>query len=216
MTVQSRPTNQVSLPFPSSLLAFYLAQLNSHPLRTKAITSGVLSALQEYVVQLLTEKSSRRKGKARESDRNAILDNKIVKMGLYGFFISGPLGHVLFESLNRLFKNRTGASWKLLQIIASQLIITPIHNIVFLTAMAIINGIKDPEEIKASVKKSLWPIMKMSWVVSPLAMIFAQRILPPQIWVPFFNLVGFGFGVFANTKAKKAQQLKERDSDHED
>ncbi|CAG8491478.1 3375_t:CDS:2 [Diversispora eburnea] len=202
MTVQSKtiPVNQVSLSFPSSLLTFYLAQLNSHPLRTKAITSGVLSASQEYVVQLLTEKNSRRKGKARESDRNSILDNKIVKMG-------GPLGHVLFESLNRLFKNRTGASSKLLQIIASQLIITPIHNIVFLTAMALINGIRDPEEIKAFVKKSLWPIMKMSWVVSPLAMIFAQRVLPPQIWVPFFNLVG---------SAKKAQQLKERDSDHDE
>lgn len=86
MTAQSRPIpiNQVSPPFPSSLLAFYLAQLSSHPLRTKAITAGVLSALQEYVVQLLTETNSRRKGKAKESDRNAILDNKVVKMGLYG------------------------------------------------------------------------------------------------------------------------------------
>jgi hypothetical protein len=56
--------------------------------------------------------------------------------------------------------------------------------------MAVIGGINTPAQIKQTVRKSLWPIMKMSWIVSPMAMGFAQRFLPPHLWVPFFNLVG--------------------------
>ena len=56
--------------------------------------------------------------------------------------------------------------------------------------MAVIAGAKTPAQIQKTVKGALLPIMKMSWIVSPLAMGFAQKFLPPQLWVPFFNLVG--------------------------
>ncbi|CAG8603245.1 16672_t:CDS:2 [Funneliformis mosseae] len=190
MTVQSKsiPIQQTSQSFPAFLLALYLQQLTIHPLKTKAITSGVLSGLQELVV----------------------------KMALYGFLVSGPLNHVLFEALNKIFRHRTGAGAKFLQILASQLIITPIQNTVYLIAMAVIAGVNTPAQIQKTVKKALLPIMKMSWIVSPLAMGFAQKFLPPQLWVPFFNLVGFVFGVIANTKAKRIQQQKSHDNRDQD
>ncbi|RIA87263.1 hypothetical protein C1645_777687 [Glomus cerebriforme] len=210
MTVQSKhvPITQTSQSFPSYLLALYLQQLTTHPLRTKAITSGLLSGLQEFVAQELSGTTSRRKGKARENEQNVFIDEKILKMALYGFLVSGPLNHLLFEMLNKLFKNRTGDSAKLMQILTSQLIITPIQNTVYLIAMAVIGGIRSPDQIRKTVTGSLWPIMRLSWIVSPMAMAFAQRFLPPQLWVPFFNLVGFVFGVMANTKAKKVQQRR--------
>ncbi|GBC06948.1 hypothetical protein RclHR1_07160006 [Rhizophagus clarus] len=217
MTAQSKPVpiKEKSQSFPSYLLALYLQQLNTHPLRTKAITSGMLSGLQEFVAQELSGTNSRRKGKAKENDKNNLIDERVLKMALYGFLVSGPLNHLLFEMLNKLFKNRTGDSAKLMQILTSQLIITPIQNTVYLIAMAVIGGIKTPDQIKKTVKESLWSLMKMSWIVSPMAMGFAQRFLPPQLWVPFFNLVGFVFGVIANTKAKKIQQRK-RDNRNQD
>ncbi|CAG8621201.1 16814_t:CDS:2 [Funneliformis caledonium] len=183
MTVQSKsiPIQQTSQSFPAFLLALYLQQLTIHPLKTKAITSGVLSGLQELVV----------------------------KMALYGFLVSGPLNHVLFEALNKIFRHRTGAGAKFLQILASQLIITPIQN-------TVIAGVNTPAQIQKTVKKALLPIMKMSWIVSPLAMGFAQKFLPPQLWVPFFNIVGFVFGVIANTKAKRIQQQKSHDNRDQD
>jgi len=217
MTAQSKPVpiKEKSQSFPSYLLALYLQQLHTNPLRTKAITSGMLSGLQEFVAQELSGTSRRRKGKAKENDQSNLIDEKILKMALYGFLVSGPLNHLLFEMLNKLFKNSTGAGAKLLQILTSQLIITPVQNTVYLIAMAVIAGIRTPDQIKKTVKKSLWPIMKMSWIVSPLAMGFAQKFLPPQLWVPFFNIVGFVFGVMANTKTKKVQQKRggNRDQD---
>src|SRR3954451_15888733 len=78
------PIEQVYQSFPEQLLALYLRHLTTNPLRTKAITSGLLSGLQEIVAQELSGTSSRRKGKARESDKNNLIDEKVAKMALYG------------------------------------------------------------------------------------------------------------------------------------
>ena len=86
MTTVSKPVpiEQAFQSFPETLLALYLRQLTTSPFRTKAITSGLLSGLQEIVAQELSGTSSRRKGKARENDKNNLVDEKVVKMALYG------------------------------------------------------------------------------------------------------------------------------------
>ncbi|CAG8504375.1 3544_t:CDS:2 [Ambispora gerdemannii] len=212
MQTLSKPVQESSQYLPSLILSWYLTELTVHPLRTKAATSGILSALQEYVAQ---ELSGSRKEKLKEVEKKTIFgsenNDRVVKMAIYGFFISGPLGHFLFETLNKVFKGRTTSSAKLLQLIASNLIISPIQNAVFLAAMAIIAGVKNPAHIYGAVRASIWGLMKITWVVSPLTMAYAQRFLEPKLWVPFFNIVGFIFGVVANTKAKRVQQQKNRD-----
>ena len=47
------------------------------------------------------------------------------------------------------------------------------------------------------------PVMKVSWISSPLALAFAQQFLPEQTWVPFFNLVSFFIGTYINSVTKK-------------
>ncbi|CAG8640441.1 7367_t:CDS:2 [Cetraspora pellucida] len=134
-------------------------------------------------------------------------------MALYGFFISGPLGHVLFEISNKTFKNRAGSGTKLLQILVTLLVIFPIQHIVYLAAMAIIAGLRTPEQVLASIKKSLWPMVRTTWIVFPIVQTFAQKFLEPHLWVPFFNLVGFSLGLHATTKAKIRQRKLSEDDD---
>jgi len=50
-------------------------------------------------------------------------------------------------------------------------------------------------------------VMKISWMVSPITLVFAQKYLPPQAWVPFFNLVGFVLGTYINTQTKRRRRL---------
>lgn len=45
--------------------------------------------------------------------------------------------------------------------------------------------------------------MKVSWVVSPISLAFAQQFLPESTWVPFFNIVGFIIGTYINAHTKK-------------
>jgi hypothetical protein len=78
--------------------------------------------------------------------------------------------------------------------------------------MAIIAGAKTIHQVHATWKAGFWPVMKVSWVVSPLALAFAQQFLPEQTWVPFFNVISFVIGTYVNsiTKKKRLAALRKR------
>lgn len=37
--------------------------------------------------------------------------------------------------------------------------------------------------------------VQLTWMTSPVYTVFAQHFLPPELWVPFFNLMQFITGV---------------------
>ncbi|KAG0742904.1 hypothetical protein G6F57_000864 [Rhizopus arrhizus] len=178
-------------------LAWYLSNLATNPLRTKACTSGLLSGLQELTAQKLSGSKK--------------LDKRIIQMACYGLFISGPLNHLMYEIMNKLFAGKSGPKVKVGQLLFSNLIISPVMNSVYLTAMAILAGVRSPAKLKANIKAGLLPMQKVSWVVSPLTLVFAQSFLPPTTWVPFFNLVAFVFGTYINTMIKR-KRISEQDA----
>lgn len=71
--------------------------------------------------------------------------------------------------------------------------------------MALFAGARSTGQIKAAFQQGYLKMMKTSWVLSPLSMAFAQKFLPPHVWVPFFNLVAFVFGTYVNTTIKMAR-----------
>ncbi len=69
--------------------------------------------------------------------------------------------------------------------------------------MAVIAGARKYHQIRATVKDGFMPVMKVSWVTSPLALAFAQKFLPEHTWVPFFNIIAFVIGTYINAHSKK-------------
>ncbi|CAI6310896.1 unnamed protein product [Periconia digitata] len=179
---------------PSGYLAAYLKQLQSNPLRTKILTSGTLSGLQEFLASWIAHDRSK---------SGNYFTSRVPKMALYGAFISAPLGHFLISILQKIFQGRKSLKAKILQILVSNLIISPIQNSVYLVSMALIAGARTYHQVKATVKAGFMPVMKVSWVVSPISLAFAQQFLPEHTWVPFFNIVGFIIGTYINAHTKK-------------
>ncbi|KAI9803214.1 MAG: hypothetical protein M1825_002005 [Sarcosagium campestre] len=175
-------------------LAAYLEQLQKNPLRTRMLTSGGLAALQEVLASWIAHDRSK---------NGHYLSPRVPKMAIYGAFISAPLGHFLISILQRLFKNRTSLKAKILQILVSNLIVSPIQNTVYLASMAVIAGARTFHQVRATVKAGFMPVMKVSWITSPLALAFAQKFLPEYTWVPFFNIVAFVIGTYINAHTKK-------------
>jgi len=175
-------------------LAAYIKQLQSNPLRTKMLTSGTLSGLQEFLASWLAHDRSK---------SGSYFTSRVPKMALYGAFISAPLGHVLISTLQKVFAGRTSLKAKILQILVSNLIISPIQNTVYLISMGIIAGARTFHQVRATVKAGFLPVMKVSWITSPICLAFAQKFLPQETWVPFFNAVGFLIGTYINTHTKK-------------
>jgi small basic protein len=82
--------------------------------------------------------------------------------------------------------------------------------------MAIIAGARTFHQIRATVRAGFMPVMKVSWVTSPIALAFAQAFLPNELWVPFFNMVQFVIGTYINahTKKKRLQALRRKYADN--
>jgi hypothetical protein len=69
--------------------------------------------------------------------------------------------------------------------------------------MALIAGARTRHQVSATVRAGFWPVMKVSWIVSPISLAFAQQFLPESTWVPFFNIIGFVIGTYINAHTKK-------------
>jgi hypothetical protein len=158
------------------------------------LTSGTLSALQEIIASVIAGDRTR---------KGSYLTLRIPKMALYGSLVSAPLGHFLVAILQKAFAGRTSTKSKILQILVSNLIVSPIQNTVYLACMAVIAGATKFHQVRATVKTGFLPVMKVAWCTSPIALIIAQKFLPPHAWVPFFNLVAFVIGTYINTTSKK-------------
>ncbi|KAJ1678596.1 hypothetical protein EV182_003729 [Spiromyces aspiralis] len=207
-----------------SLLTLYLSVLARHPLIVKACTSGALNFIQEELAQRISglrayENAKRRLRAASNvnaaggEDNNTsnpllralfkVIDKRVLQMSLYGLLVAGPLNHFLYNILFRVFarfpKNKKTT---FAQLLAQNLVISPILNSIFISAMAVINGTRSPRDIAHLIRTRLLGMMKVSWVVFPSVQLIANKFLPPLVWVPFFNLVAFTFGTYMNTLNK--------------
>jgi len=204
-------------PAINPLLAKYLAQLATHPLRTKAITSATLCFLQEVLGSNLAGVPVKKPAKDAPVIAHVLarghIDLKALKMAVYGFLVSAPLGHYLVGALQKGFTGKTGTSARIGQILASNLLVAPIQTVAFLSSMAIISGAKTTAEIASTVKAGFFSVIRITWIMSPLSMTIAQKFIPVELWVPFFNLIQFALGTYFNTRVKQlrmAAMKKER------
>ena len=187
------------------------------------ITSGSLAALQEVLASYIAKDRSK---------HGHYINSRVPKMAVYGAFISAPLGHFLIHILQKMFAGRTSLKAKIMQIVVSNLVvralpaafhpresrvlihlqIAPIQNSIYLASMAVIAGARTFHQIRATVRAGFMPVMKVSWITSPLALAFAQKFLPEHTWVPFFNIIAFVIGTWINsqTKKKRLQALRKK------
>lgn len=199
------------------LLRRYIAALEANPLRTKQLTSGILSALAEVLAgHIAGTNPAHTHSKATSSSgspmdivtstlRTIGLDARAAKMFIYGSLVSAPLNHHMVGALQRAFAGRTTPRDRILQIIVSQLTVTVASSAVYLASMAVVNGARSSAAVLAVLKAGLWRMLQISWVTSPLAIAFAQRFLPLEMWEPSFTLLRFVLGTYFNTVAKRKQ-----------
>lgn len=179
-------------------LQTYLTALQKNPIRTKSYTSATLNALSELIASVVAGDKDPKTG--------SYISSRVPKMALYGFFISAPLSHYLILALQKAFRGKQGALWKILQILASNLIISPIMSSVFVSYMAIAAGARSLEQVKKTWSQTIMPVLKSSWCVSPITLALAQAFIPELAWVPFFSAVAFVLGTYNNIQVKRKQQ----------
>jgi len=131
------------------------------------------------------------------------IDVKALKMAVYGLLVSAPIGHVLIGALQKAFAGKTGTGAKIAQILASNLLVAPVQTAAFLASIAIINGAKSADEVIKTVKAGFFSVIRITWAVSPLSTIVAQKFVPVDLWVPFFSFIQFILGTVFNMRVKQ-------------
>lgn len=84
-------------------------------MRTKMLTSGTLSGLQEFLASWIAHDRSK---------SGHYFTSRVPKMAVYGALISAPLGHVLISLLQKIFQGRKTLKAKILQILVSNLVVS--------------------------------------------------------------------------------------------
>ncbi|EPS74437.1 hypothetical protein M569_00319, partial [Genlisea aurea] len=97
----------------------YLSQLQEHPLRTKIITAGALSAISDVTAQKLS------------GIQKLQLKRLILKV-LFGAAYLGPFGHFFHILLDKLFKGKKDTKTVAKKVVLEQLTSSPWNNFLFM------------------------------------------------------------------------------------
>ncbi|CAI5758406.1 unnamed protein product [Candida verbasci] len=205
----------------AKLNAQYVQYIIKYPLLTKSITTGIFCGLNETISSILT--GEYKESKILGINIKHVISKKLVKMIIYGSLIATPISHYLYYIINnKIFIAPLTSKQKVLQILTSLSTVTPILSACFVSWISLINNYTPGKEdlstelkriknvVSTGLKKGYFSVLKTSLITSLFALIVAQRFVPPELWVVFFNLVYFIMGTYQNTKLKNLQKLNRK------
>ncbi|CAN4116661.1 unnamed protein product [Withania somnifera] len=167
----------------------YLIQLQQHPLRTKAITAAVLSAISDIVSQKIT-------GIKRLQMRRLLL--KV----LFGFAYLGPFGHFLHLLLDKLFKGKKDSPTVAKKVLLEQVTSSPWNNLLFMIYYGLVIESRPWIQVRSNIKKEYPKVQYTSWTFWPLVSWINHQYVPLQFRVIFASIVACGWWNFLNLRAR--------------
>ncbi|EEF33553.1 peroxisomal membrane protein 2, pxmp2, putative [Ricinus communis] len=154
----------------------YLIQLQAHPLRTKAITAGVLAGCSDTIAQKIS-------GVKRLQLRRLLL------ITLYGFAYGGPFGHFLHKLMDGIFKGKKDSKTVAKKVLLEQLVSSPWNNMFFMMYYGLIVEGRPWGLVKGKVRKDYPSIQLTAWKFWPIVGWVNHQYMPLQLRVLFHSIV---------------------------
>lgn len=151
----------------------------------------------------------------------------VLKMALHGVLVKAPTSQAMAAIVLRLFRGFDGTKAKILQFLVLQLVVSrsvstsdlgdktlilvkvaPLQNAIFISSSALLYGAKTLVHVRAAVQASLPLILKITWVVSPLALAFANKFIPEHSWPIFFQALALVVGTCVSALMKNKNNNK--------
>lgn len=167
----------------------YISQLQRHPLRTKAITAGVLSAISDIVSQKLS-------GIQRLQIRRLLL--KV----LFGCAYLGPFGHFFHSLLDKWFKGKKDPKTVAKKVVIEQLTASPLNNLLFMIYYGWIVEGRPWTHVNSKVKKDYPSVQLTAWTFWPVFGWINHQYVPLHLRVIFHSMIAFCWGIFLNLRAR--------------
>ncbi|KAL9236948.1 hypothetical protein vseg_011555 [Gypsophila vaccaria] len=173
----------------------YMTQLQRHPLRTKVITAGVLSAISDIVSQKLS-------GIQKLQIRRLLL--KVLLGGAY----LGPFGHFFHMLLDKIFKGKKDSKTVAQKVVLEQLTVSPLNNLLFMIYYGCIIEGRPWTHVKSKIKTDYPSVQLTAWTFWPVFGWINHQYVPLQLRVIFQSLIAFCWGIFLNLRARTVIPIK--------
>ncbi|KAI5656752.1 hypothetical protein M9H77_25545 [Catharanthus roseus] len=173
----------------------YMLQLQKHPLRTKVITAGVLSAISDIVSQKL-------------SGIQKLQVKRILLKVLLGAAYLGPVGHFFHLMLDKLFKGKRDTKTVAKKVVLEQVTISPLNNLLFMIYYGLAIEGRPWIHVKSKVKKEYLTVQYASWTFWPVVGWINHQYVPLQLRVVVQSIVAFAWGIFLNLRARSMALTK--------
>ncbi|BBG92536.1 Peroxisomal membrane 22 kDa Mpv17/PMP22 family protein [Prunus dulcis] len=170
----------------------YLIQLQSHPLRTKAITSGVLAGCSDAIAQKI-------------SGIKKLQLRRLLLIMLYGFGYGGPFGHFLHKLMDIIFKGKKDNKTIAKKVLLEQLTSSPWNNMLFMMYYGLVVEGRPWNLVKSKVRKDYPSIQLTAWKFWPIVGWVNYQYMPLQFRVLFHSFVASCWAIFLNLKARSGK-----------
>lgn len=163
----------------------YLIQLQVNPLRTKALTSGVIAGLGDALAQKI-------------SGIKKLQLRRLLLFSLFGFAYGGPFGHYLHKLMSVIFKGKNDTKTVAKMVLFEQLTSSPLNNLLFMLYYGlVIEGIPWVF-VKDKIKKDFTSVQVAAWKVGPMVAWVNNQFVPLQLRVIFQCFVGLCWYICPN------------------
>ncbi|KAL3627453.1 Peroxisomal membrane protein pmp22 [Castilleja foliolosa] len=131
----------------------YLGQLQKHPLRTKVLTAGVLSAISDIVAQKLS------------GIQKLQLKRLLLKV-IFGAAYLGPFGHFYHMMLDKIFKGKKDTKTVAKKVVFEQLTSSPLNNLLFMIYYGFVIEGRPWIHVKSKIKKEYPTVQLTAWILA--------------------------------------------------
>jgi len=176
----------------------YQAVLATHPVITKACTSGLVYALGDWTAQVYEGRP------LLGFDRARVLRSAIV-----GLFMHGPLSHYYYQFWETRLPHDGNLANTALQILIDQTFWAVTWNAMYYAALGAMQ-LESPQQIWKTVSSTWWELLKTGWKLWPLAHIGTYGFVPVEQRVLYVDMVELVWvtvlSAFANAKKEGSQE----------
>lgn len=174
------------------ILNKYLKSLQERPLLTKSCTSASVSALGNFLSQIIAPNPD-----------NKIHWRSVLSYAIFAFTLSAPIIHYFYIYLEKFSpkkeKSKTDAIKRL---IIDRFLFTPPFILLFLYVVPLLEGQSSAYAIQR-IREVFWMILKMNWKVWTIFTYINVNYVPIKYRVLFGNAVGLFWSIYVAIQRRK-------------
>lgn len=158
----------------------YARALEQRPLLTKACTSFVGFMIGDLIAQNVAH-------------HGAIDPLRVMRLGLYGLMLDGPLGSKWYDWLEANVNpgRPTDTDTVLMKTALDQVVYASVGTVLFFTVITLLEG--RPHAVAAVVQAKFWPTLIANYAIWPLAHLVNFRFVPAEYRILYNNVVAIGW-----------------------